>query len=65
MNDWLWRQAILFHGVILLCHCAQMPTYLTATDFANAAFVNTNQPMKVVLNDQRFHAKVRLVLGFV
>lgn len=51
-------QLLILNSLALVCQCQQMATYLTATDFANAAYVDTSQPMKVLLNDQRFHAKV-------
>ncbi|KAI6176395.1 Metalloendopeptidase [Aphelenchoides bicaudatus] len=52
----LWPSLIL-NSLVVLCQSQQMPSYLTATDYANAAFVDTSQPMKILLNDQHFHAK--------
>lgn len=58
----VWKTFVL-NSFVLLCHSQQMPSYLTSADFANAAYVNTNQPMKVLLNDQRFHTKVACSIG--
>ncbi|KAI6233667.1 Metalloendopeptidase [Aphelenchoides fujianensis] len=50
-------RSLLLQGFYIVCLRAEAPSYLTALDYANAEFVDTSQPMKVLLKDQRFHAK--------
>ncbi|KAI6235998.1 Metalloendopeptidase [Aphelenchoides besseyi] len=57
MLNSIWRHIFWLQSLNMLCNAAHLPTYLTATDFANARYVDVDQPMKVQLNDQHFHAK--------
>lgn len=42
-----------------------LPTYLTDQDFINAKYVETNKPLKLILNDQHFSVSAQLKVGII